>query len=339
MLKENQMKVIHYKQSRGFSLVELLVAMVVGLIIVTGAFSLHVASRKTQAVNEMQMDMVADARFAIELIAYDLRHAGMWGGTNRNGLIDCKSTNPCTVSSSASEALPAATVTGDCANGRYFDLSQPVFATNDTNTYSNCIPSTEKYRLETDVLEIHYADSNVTASADLRANQVYVRSNFINGRVFVGTTEPVLDSFNSNALTQNHALYSHTYYISTFTDDPTDGIPSLRRVALRDSTTMENQTLVSGVYDLQVQFGEDLTGDQLVDRYVDPHLVTDWSAVFSAKIWLVMRSDKQQPGVDTSPAFKDIIIADKLADTLGGVDDFRYFMISSVINLRNLKQL
>ncbi len=330
------MTTMQYSRSHGFSLVELLVAMVVGLIIVTGAFSLHVASRKTQAVNEMQMDMVADARFAIELIAYDLRHAGMWGGTNKNGLIDCKSTNPCTVSSSAGEALPAATVTGDCANGRYFDLSQPVFASNDTNPYSTCIPPAKNYRLTTDVLEIHYADSNVTASGDLRANQVYVRSNFINGRIFVGTTEPLLESFDSNALTQNHALYSHTYYISTFTDAPADGIPSLHRVALLDSTQMDDQLLVSGVYDLQVQFGEDLTGDQLVDRYVDPDNVTDWSAVFSAKIWLVMRSDTQQPGVNTSKSFQ---IAGKPAVTLGGVGGFRYFMVSSVINLRNLKQL
>lgn len=338
MLKVNRMKVRQYTRSQGFSLVELLVAMVVGLIIVSGAFSLHVASRKTQSVNEMQMDMVADARFAIEMIAYDLRHAGMWGGTNKNGLIDCKSTNPCTVSTSAGEALPDATITGDCADGRYFDLSQPVFAINEDtagSSYSSCISSTESYRADTDILEIHYADSNVTAAADLRAGQAYIRSNFVNGRIFSGSTQPVLDSFDDSALTQNHALYSHTYYISTFTDDSADDIPSLRRVALSGST-MQNQVLISGVDDLQVQFGEDLTGDQIADRYVSPELVTDWSAVFSAKIWLVMRSDKPQLGVNTSKSFQ---VAEKPAVTLGGVDGFRYFMVSSVVNLRNLKQL
>ncbi len=338
MLKVNRMKVRQDTRSHGFSLVELLVAMVVGLIIVSGAFSLHVASRKTQSVNEMQMDMVADARFAIEMIAYDLRHAGMWGGTNKNGLIDCKSTNPCTVSTTAGEALPGATIAGDCADGRYFDLSQPVFAIDDDiGSYATCIPGSESYRAGTDILEIHYADSNVTAAVDLLAGQAYIRSNFVNGRIFSGSAQPVLDSFDDSALTQNHALYSHTYYISTFTDDSADGIPSLRRVALSGST-MRNQVLVSGVEDLQVQFGEDLTGDQIVDRYVPPASVTDWSAVYSAKIWLVMRSDKPQIGVDTSKSFQ---VAEKPAPTvpLGGVDGFRYFMVSSVVNLRNLKQL
>jgi len=87
------MTLMKLKQSRGFSLVELLVAMVVGLIIVSGAFSLHSGSRKIQIKSEEQMDMVADARFAIEMIAYDLRHAGMWGGTNKDGLITCRSTD------------------------------------------------------------------------------------------------------------------------------------------------------------------------------------------------------------------------------------------------------
>jgi hypothetical protein len=64
--------------------------------------------------------------------------------------------------------------------------------------------------------------------------------------------------------------------------------------------------------------------------------VTDWSTVFSAKIWLVMRSDKPQPGVNTKKSFE---IAEQAAASLGGVGGFRYFMVSSVINLRNLKQI
>jgi type IV pilus assembly protein PilW len=335
MLKVNRMKVKQYPRSQGFSLVELLVAMVVGLIIVSGAFSLHVTSRKTQGVNEMQMDMVADARFAIDMIAYDLRHAGMWGGTNKSGLIDCKSTDAACTQTSGGETLAPVTVAGDCVSGWFSNLSRPVFATNDSNPYATCIPTSESYKANTDVLEIHYADSNVTASADLSADQIYVRSNFVDGRIFLGSTPPVLDSFDSSALTRNHALYSYAYYVSTFTDDSTDGIPSLRRVAL-SGLTMQNQLLISGVSDLQVQFGEDVTGDQLVDRYVEPGSVVDWSAVFSAKIWLVMRSDNQQFGVDTSKSFQ---VAEKAAVTLGGVDGFRYFMVSSVINLRNLKQL
>jgi len=327
---------INKKQSYGFSLVELLVAMLVGLIIVSGAFSLHSGTRKTQAVNEAQMDMVADARFAIEMIAYDLRHAGMWGGTNKASLIDCKSTDAACTATAAGD-IPPSSVAGDCAAGWYYDLSFPVFATDDTsgNPYSaSCIPGSEKYLAGTDVLEVRYADSNVPAV--LLSNQPYVRSNFINGRIFVGSAAPVIESYDPGPMTQNHELHAYAYYVSDYTDVVGDGIPSLRRVALVNGPALQNQTLISGVSDLQVQFGEDVNGDEAVDRYVNPNDVSDWSAVYAAKIWLLMRSDNKQIGVDTKKSFS---MAGGAAKTYGGQDDYRYFMVSSVVNLRNLKQL
>ncbi len=326
------------KQSCGFSLIELLVAMVVGLVIVSGVFALHSATRSAQLVNEAQMDMVADARFAIELISYDLRHAGMWGGTNVSDLIDCRAGDGSCVASSAGESVPAdVTATMDCGAGGdwYVTLSLPVMATNGSNPYGaagGCIED-EGYVAGTDVLEIHYADSNPPVA--LLANQAYIRSNFVNGRVFIGATQPVLDAYEASPLTANHELYAYAYYISNFTDAAGDGIPSLRRAALVNGPLIQNQVLISGVADMQVQFGEDVDGDQIPDRYVNPNAVLDWKAVYAAKIWLVMQSDKVQKGIDTSKTFN---IAGVDTD-FGGVDGFRFFMTSSVINLRNLKQL
>jgi type IV pilus assembly protein PilW len=333
------MSLINRKQSQGFSLIELMVAMVVGLIIVSGAFSLHSGSRKTQIKNEEQMDMVADARFAIDLIAYDLRHAGMWGGTNKDGLIACKSTDaPCV--KTATGDTPPSSIAGDCATGWYYNLSQPVFATNNSNPYgSTCITSSEGYVAGTDVLEIRYADSNVPTA--MLADQVYVRSNFINGRVFVGGTAPELDAYEASPLTANHELHAYAYYISNYSDDPNDGIPSLRRVALVNLPSLDNQLLVSGVVDLQVLFGVDANDDQLVDRYDPPDVITaanNWVNVYSAKIWLVMRTDKVQLGINTNEGGKKISIAGNEV-SLGGQDDFRYFTVSTVVDMRNLKQI
>ncbi len=328
---------IKYLQSQGFSLVELMVAMVVGVIIVGGAISLNSSTQKMQKVSVMQMDMVADSRFAIDMIAYDLRHAGMWGGTNRDGLIACKSSDTACVSTASGDTPAPLTIGGDCVAGWYSNLSVPVFATNDNNPYATCIPASQGYQALTDVLEIRYADSNVTLSAELNAGQAYVRSNFVNGRVFIGSTAPVIDKYNDAPLTQNHELHAYAYYISDFSDDSVDGIPSLRRASLENGPTVSNQILVSGVVNLQVQFGEDVDDDanQTVDRYVNPDEVLDWTKVYSAKVWLVMRSDKKQDGIDTSKTFS-IAGADV---TYGGVDDFQHFMTTSVINLRNLRQL
>ena len=128
------------KKSYGFSMIELLVAMLVGLIIITGAFSLHSTTRRTQQINESQMDMVADARFAIEMLTYDLRHAGVYGGTNQGNLIDCRyksggaaGSSSCTASS-AGETIPVALAAGtDCALGWIYNLDTAVSASNESN--------------------------------------------------------------------------------------------------------------------------------------------------------------------------------------------------------------
>jgi type IV pilus assembly protein PilW len=339
MLARDLMK--NRKQSYGFSMVELLVAMVVGLIIVSGAFSLHSGTRKTQAVNEMQMDMIADARFAIEMISYDLRHAGMYGGTNKDGLIECRSTD-----ASCSGIVPAA-VANDCTVGWAYNLSQPIFAFNDTagNPYSgSCIPPSEGYQADTDILEIRYADSNFLSSITglpkaLTNGQAYVRSNFSSGRIFTGTAQPVIGSYDSDVnITNNYILHAFAYYVSDHTDSSGDNIPSLRRAALVNGPAVQTQTLVSGVADLQVQFGENTDGDpnNTIDRYVDPDQVTDWTQVYAAKIWLLMRSDKRQIGIDTTKSFS---IAGAPAASYGGQDDFRYFLVTSVVDLRNLRQI
>lgn len=338
------MIIIKRKQSQGFSLVELLVAMVVGLIVVSGAFSLHSGSRKTQVKNEEQMDMVADARFAIEMIAYDLHHAGMWGGTNKDGLIACKSTDAPCVSTSTGDTPPTAMASGDCDVGWYYDLTRPVFATDNSNPYGGtCIPAGEGYVANTDVLEVRYADSNVALA--LMPNQVYVRSNFVNGRVFVGSTPPVLQAYETSPLTRNHELRAYAYYVSDYTDAVGDGIPSLRRVALVNQPSLQTQTLISGVVDMQVQFGVDTNADQIVDRYDHPSVVTannDWLNVYSAKIMLLMRTDKQQLGINTVKTFQipgSFHINGVAKTNFGGQDDFRYFMISSVVDMKNLKQI
>lgn len=324
------------EQVKGFSLVELMVAMVVGLIIISGAFSLHSTTRKTQMANEMQMDMVADARFAIEMISYDLRHAGMWGGTNKENFIQCKSseTTAC-VQSSAGETLPGA-VTNDCATGWAYDLRTAVFATDGgTNPYSATCLTGESLVGNADILEIRYADSNEPV---LSAGQMYIRSNAINGKIFVGATQPVIDAYDASSLTKNHELKAFVYYISDYTDASSDGIPSLRRVALVNGPALQNQTLISGVSELQVQFGVDVStnANGLVDRYVDAASVTNWSKVYAVKIWLLMRSDKKQIGADTTKQFS---IGGAAPATFGGVDDYRYFLVSSVVNLRNMKKI
>lgn len=64
---------------RGFGLVELLLALAVGLVLVLGASQVLISSRLTQASQQAAMALQDDARFVLGKITQDIRQAGMLG--------------------------------------------------------------------------------------------------------------------------------------------------------------------------------------------------------------------------------------------------------------------
>jgi type IV pilus assembly protein PilW len=68
---------------RGVTLVELMVAMVLGLLVVAGAVSLTVANRRSYSTNEGLSQVQESGRTAFELLARDVRQAGILGCDNR----------------------------------------------------------------------------------------------------------------------------------------------------------------------------------------------------------------------------------------------------------------
>ena len=65
--------------SRGFTLVELLVAMVISLIITIGVVQIFSANRATYQLDEGLARAQENGRFAMEFLAQDIRHAGYFG--------------------------------------------------------------------------------------------------------------------------------------------------------------------------------------------------------------------------------------------------------------------
>lgn len=64
---------------RGFSLVELLLALVIGLVLLLGASQVLISSRVTHASQQAAMLLQDDARFVLSKMIQDIRQAGMFG--------------------------------------------------------------------------------------------------------------------------------------------------------------------------------------------------------------------------------------------------------------------
>ncbi len=338
---------MNFRSSSGFSLVELMLAMLIGLIIMGGVMQLFVSTRDTQRSSEDQLALLGDARFAIDTIAYDLRHAGVWGRHNNGQLIACHSDT--TTALACPTGSEMGTATGDCVDYEYINFNAPVFGTDNSNPYAGTCAN-QSYQAGTDVLSVRYADTNWVDTADLEANVVYVRSNLKSGMVFksAGATYPTSGSifykWDDATATSNHLLISRTYYVSDYTDTSGDGLPSLRRVDLTTGPALEGDVLLSGVENFQLEFGVDIGTDGVagsdkdgqVDSYVKAGNVSSWSdgEVLSVRIWLLMRSDRVDR--DNIGKAQEFTFAGETVTTTN--DGYRRYLVSSVVKLRNVYQ-
>ncbi|MEO9078995.1 MAG: prepilin-type N-terminal cleavage/methylation domain-containing protein [Rhodanobacter sp.] len=70
----------------GFTLIELMIAMLLGLIVIAGVVSVFLATQRSYRTNQALGDVQDGSRIAFELMAHDIRDASLTGCTN-NGKI------------------------------------------------------------------------------------------------------------------------------------------------------------------------------------------------------------------------------------------------------------
>ncbi|MES1262920.1 MAG: prepilin-type N-terminal cleavage/methylation domain-containing protein, partial [Peristeroidobacter soli] len=87
---------MNLRKQKGFSLVELMVSITIGLILLAGVVSIFVSSRVTFSTNERTARLQENGRVALDLITHDLRSAGYQGcsrGVPYNNLLINATTN------------------------------------------------------------------------------------------------------------------------------------------------------------------------------------------------------------------------------------------------------
>ena len=75
------------KKLKGFTLVELMISLTLGLILVTAVATLFIYSNRNNRQSELLNGMQDQARFALSQLSRDITMAGYWGGMSSAGLI------------------------------------------------------------------------------------------------------------------------------------------------------------------------------------------------------------------------------------------------------------
>ena len=334
---------------RGVSLIELMVALIIGLFLIFGAVTIYQQSRTTFRTTEAVARLQEVARLAFDVLESDVRMASYWGLNNRAEFIVNRGfpglSTPSPFSTGQAAIISAC---GTVTNSNWaINLDQYIGGTNGGFGLAAGCGAFQGAATSGDMLVVRRAaDAQPT---QLDGNRIYLQTSRIQGTLFVpvaggGCDTPMLPTdpdcipaAYAPPASQSRQLVVHAYYVSTRSTFRND-VPSLRRKSLGNinassaADAFTDEEIVPGVEDMQVRFGVDTNGDTNVDQYVDPGAVPGGAAVMSATIWLRIRSEE-----------RDFSHVDGTTYSYAGVttaapnDNYRRIVVSKTIMLRNTR--
>ena len=329
------------ESSKGAGLVELLIAMAIGLVLIAGALSVFINSRKTYSINQDYARMLENGNFALDEISRALQLAGYLGFSSQGGIVKGRTGDTAFTPLGDSDAA-----TNECETGWYADVSKRVEGLDDDNDPwgGTCILDS-RYAAGTDVLVVRYAEPEQIATGDLQADTVYVRADTLSAQLFVGTTEP--SGFATNA--ENFRLRAIAFYVSDFSLTANDNIPALKKVELEagpiidvPGTPNAREIVAPGIENMQIQYGlTSAAGSTSANEYRNAGNITDaeWSRVVSVRIWVIVRAQNLEKGFSNDTGTFRLpagVFTPSKLDAPNVNDGFRRIVLSRTVSLRNI---
>jgi len=324
---------------RAFSLVELMVSLVVGLILIYGVSEIYVNSKVTYNVNEEMSRMQESARFAFDLMVPTVRETGYTGCLSPNSRepVDIRKTKK-TVFDSA-------------------NMVQGSEYTGSSWTPSLASGLTGKVQINTDVLTVQSTSgcgAGLTGNMDRHnANIQILSSNTCkfekddsvlitdcsSADLFTVTNHPN-NTGDAAQVTLAHANGSNTdnrlsklYFEDAEVLKPSSTsfyIGTGGSLFRRNNLTAEAVELVEGVESMQVLYGldTDAAADGVVNRYLKANEIAadDWDKVITARISFLLRSVGVAATASGSYTFDGVSY---------GADRFLRQEYTSTVQLRN----
>jgi type IV pilus assembly protein PilW len=353
---------IQHRQ-RGMSLIELLVAMTIGVVLIFGAAQVYMDSSKTYGINESTARLQENARYALSVLEPDIRMANYWGLLKGADVIDGKAPQFVGGAAAAPSPLGGAAAT-TCGSNFGLDLQRYIEGTNDSYTRTGGCAPFGTAMPNADTVTVRRAstalDNTAAASGPLR-----ICSTRTAGALVTDSTGGLCAGVPTDA--QINDLIVHLYYVDKTSSQP--GVPSLRRKFLTATATpdFQDEEIVSGVEDMQIQYGVDPTGGSGVTggaatQYLDAgtqltNLLNGTAQIVSVRIWILTRADAPETGftdnriyeygdrlaangttgdltiaADSNKAYQPSLSAD---NTFTGVKHYRRLLISRTIQIRN----
>lgn len=346
---------------RGLSLVEIMVAMVIGLVLTAGVIQLFIGSKQTYRFQDAASRVQENARFAIEALNFDIRMAGNLGCT-----VFAQNVNS-TLNGAPLSFAPGTGIQGweadDTEPGEAFNLPAANAAVVDASTGNWSTSGGATLDAGTmslpgsDIVRIWRGDGavgTISATSTLTGPNINITTAPVTATFQDGDILLLSDCQNTDwvqmcavgctpgntataTLTQPGGsvvkVQSYIYYVGKRNDDSP---PGLFRRPLGDIATGNGaaagaaEEVVEGVENMQVLYGVDTNANRIVDDYVTADNVNNWNNVVSVQIALLMRATERGDDISGAATYT-LAGTDANADNDGRLRQ----VFSTTVTLRN----
>lgn len=336
--------------ARGYSIVELMVSITIGLILLAGLVTLFAGNSRQRGEIERANEQTESGRYALQEISDDLRHAGYLG-----------TFNPGTVAGPNPQLLVAVAPPDACATNLATlttAMSVPVQGFYEgAGLTAACTALLQDLRANTDILVVRRASTCALGSAGCDpqvAGDVYFQAAGCSTQLTAGTYFAFDTNVGNLTLTQKdcataapiYQFRTHIYFV-TNNDKAGDGIPTLKRAEL-GAGAFAIVPLVEGVENLQLEYGLDTsvptTGTPAVYT-ADPNTYTGcapatcvgyWRNTVTVKINVLARNITATQGYTDTKTYTLGLSAAGAANVVGPFNDgFKRHAYSTVAVLYN----
>lgn len=348
---------------QGFSLIEIMIALVISLILMAGVLTIMSSSKRTYLLQDELGQLQENARFALDDIAFNLRVAGFYGcsatrpnglsaaapirGLNNQSIItafrDANGVyliNPDVKTANAGKNEPASDILQVATLGRSTNLCDSTnnasAATNITNleisTGSEIFLPNADYPLGGSLILADCGGGQTYKVASRAGAKVKIEGNF--GRTY----RCPIDLFSGEESVIRYEVRAVDKDNDSSARDAVDGFALFRT----DPNNPPNmRLLVDGVQNLQVRLGIDTDNSGVANRYV-PIAQNIAGKVVSVRVTLLMRTPNFQgslPDITNPESYTFTLDPDivylPMRNNLPNERGYRHRIFSTTIQVRN----
>jgi type IV pilus assembly protein PilW len=327
------------RSNAGFSLIELLIAMTIGLVILAVLGNVFSSTSHSRTELDQVTRLMENSRFAVDILSEDAKHAGFYGTFEPPSDAIFTDAAPCDFDAIDVMRLgwgPNAVPQRFPSQLRGWD--DAAAGTAALGCLPNRVPGT-------DVMMINRVGSAPTALAALDLRNVYVQSSQCPNDAVPLRVSNSVAQFTLRTAACNAALpapirrhIARTYYIASCSDcAANDGLPSLRRAEFVDGA-LRVTTLAEGVENMQVEYGFDIDNNGTPDVYLttpttDGTPTSFWSNVTALRLHLLLRATARSSTFDNAAITFDMGPGHAAVPCPAG---FRCRLVTTTLRLANV---